>query len=156
VLQTIISNIHQWVHDGGNMLTLYHRPWDDWNENTIPPKRLKIGKPSLRWRVTDETASVTHMLPDHLLLNTPNVINQNDWQGWHKERGLYFAAEWDEAYDALLSMSDPEESAHTGALLSAQIGAGRHTHTSLLLHHQMEQLVPGAFRLMANLVGGGR
>jgi len=155
VLQTVISTIHQWVHDGGNLLTLYHRPWDDWNENTIPPKRLKIGKPSLRWRVTDETATVTHLLPDHGLLNTPNVINQADWLGWHKERGLYFAAEWDEAYEALLSMSDPEESPHTGALLSARIGAGRHTHTSLILHHQMEQLVPGAFRLMANLVGGG-
>lgn len=154
-LQTIISSIHQWVHDGGNLLTLYHRPWDGWNENTIPPKRLKIGKPSLRWRVTDESATVTHMLPDHPLLNTPNVINEVDWQGWHKERGLYFAAEWDEAYEALLSMSDPEESPHTGALLSAQIGAGRHTHTSLILHHQMEQLVPGAFRLMANLVAGG-
>lgn len=156
VLQTIMSSIHQWVHDGGNLLTLYHRPWDDWNEHTIPPKRLKIGKPSLRWRVTDEKAKVTHRLPEHPLLNTPNVINAADWRGWHKERGLYFAAQWDEAYEALLSMSDPEESPHTGALLSAQIGAGRHTHTSLILHHQMEQLVPGAFRLMANLVGGGR
>ncbi|MFT4726797.1 MAG: LmbE family N-acetylglucosaminyl deacetylase [Granulosicoccus sp.] len=156
LLQTIISNIHQWVRDGGNLLTLYHRPWDDWNENTIPPKRLKIGKPSLRWRVTDETATVTHLLPEHPLLNSPNVINETDWLGWHKERGLYFSAEWDEAYKAILSMSDPEESPHTGALLSAQIGTGRHTHTSLILHHQMEQLVPGAFRLMANLVGGGR
>jgi LmbE family N-acetylglucosaminyl deacetylase len=156
VLQTIISNIHQWVRDGGNLLTLYHRPWDDWNENTIPLKRLKIGKPSLRWRVTDETAIVTHLLPEHPLLNSPNVINEADWLGWHKERGLYFASAWDEAYKAILSMSDPKESPHTGALLSAQIGAGRHTHTSLILHHQMEQLVPGAFRLMANLVGGGR
>jgi LmbE family N-acetylglucosaminyl deacetylase len=156
VLQANISSIHQWVHDGGNLLTLYHRPWDDWNEHTIPPRRIKIGKPSLRWRVTDESATVTHLLKDHPLLNTPNNITEADWYGWHKERGLYFAAEWDTAYDALLSMADPEESPHTGALLSAQIGAGRHTHTSLILHHQMEQLVPGAFRLMANLIGGGR
>ena len=156
ILQTLIPSIHQWVHDGGNLLTLYHRPWDDWDEDTIPLRHLKIGKPSLRWRITNEKATVTHLLPDHPLLNIPNVIDEADWQGWHKERGLYFAAQWDNAYEALLSMSDPGESAHTGGLLSANIGAGRHTHTSLILHHQMEQLVPGAFRLMANLVGGGR
>ena len=36
--------------------------------------------------------------------------------------------------------------------LSAEIGKGRHTHTALILHHQMEHQVPGAFRLMANLL----
>jgi hypothetical protein len=49
-------------------------------------------------------------------------------------------------------MGDPGELPLEGALLSADIGKGRHTHTSLTLHHQMEHLVPGAFRLMANLV----
>jgi hypothetical protein len=48
-------------------------------------------------------------------------------------------------------MGDPGES-HDGALLAADIGDGRHVHTSLVLHHQMEKLVPGAFRLMSNLV----
>ena len=40
----------------------------------------------------------------------------------------------------------------TGALLSAEIGEGRHTHTSLVLHHQLDKLTPGAFRIMANLI----
>ncbi len=153
-LQHIIPAIHDWVERGGNLLTLYHRPWDDWNEHTIPPKRLRIGKPSLRWRVTDENATVTHLLPKHSLLNIPNRINDSDWQHWHKERGLYFASEWDDSYEALLSMADPDEAAHHGALVSARIGRGRHTHTSLILHHQMEKLIPGGFRLMANLVAG--
>jgi len=154
VLQEIMPRIHQWVENGGNLVTLYHRPWDDWNEHTIPPKRLLIGKPSLRWRVTDENATVNYLMPEHPLLNTPNVITQDDWQGWHKERGLYFAAEWDSAYEALLSMADHDEQPLSGSLVSAEIGNGRHTHTSLILHHQMEQLVPGAYRLMANLVAG--
>ncbi|OED38138.1 LmbE family protein [Chromatiales bacterium (ex Bugula neritina AB1)] len=152
VLQSLMPEIHRWIDRGGNLVTLYHRPWDDWNELTIPPRRLLIGKPSLRWRVTDENAVVSHRLPDHPLLNYPNTIEQSDWQGWHKERGLYFAKEWDDAYSALLSMSDPDETPHHGALLSAELGKGRHTHTSLILHHQMGKLVPGAFRLMANLV----
>ncbi len=49
-------------------------------------------------------------------------------------------------------MADPGEAPLQGALLSGDIGKGRHVHTSLILHHQMEMLVPGAFRLMANLV----
>lgn len=156
ILQQAMPSIHQWVEHGGNLLTLYHRPWDDWDENTIPPRRLLIGKPSLRWRVTDEQAEVLHLLPDHPLLNSPNVITESDWLNWHKERGLYFAADWDDTYEALLSMADPDEKPLIGSLLSAQIGSGRHTHTSLILHHQMEQLVPGAYRLMANLVAGVR
>ncbi len=151
-LQRNLNLLHDWVQRGGNLVTLYHRPSDAWDPDKVPPLPLTIGKPSLRYRVTDENAAVTHLLPDHPLLNTPNIINETDWQGWHKERGLYFAKSWDPSYAALLSMADPDESAHKGALLSARVGKGRHTHTSLILHHQMEKLVPGAYRLMANLV----
>ena len=143
--------LHAWVEAGGTLVTLYHRPWDSWDPDSTPPKRLEIGQPSLRWRVTNEAAHVTH-LSDHALLSYPNVIMPEDWQGWVKERGLYFAKSWDPAYSPLLSMADPGEAALTGALLVADIGKGRHVHTSLILHHQMANLVPGAFRLMANLI----
>jgi len=147
-----IEFIHQWIEAGGHLLTLYHRPWDGWNPDTIPPRYLEIGQPSLRFRVTDEAAAVTHLVPDHSLLNHPNKITPEDWQGWKKERGLYFAKKWHEDYQALLSMSDPDEEPLIGSLLSAKVGQGRHTHTSLILHHQMANLVPGSFRLMANLL----
>ncbi len=147
-----MPRLHRWTENGGTLLTLYHRPWDHWDPDVIPPKPLEIGQPSLRWRVTDGEAEVTHLVPDHPLLTTPNPITPEDWTGWHKERGLYFAKSWDAAYTPLLSMADPKEAPLKGALLTADIGAGRHTHTSLILHHQMEQLVPGAFRLMANLL----
>ena len=143
--------INDWVRAGGNLVTLYHRPWDNWDPESVPPKRLEIGQPSLRWRVTDETATVTQ-LRDHPVLNQPNRIGEQDWQDWHKERGLYFAKSWDADYQPLLSMADPDEAPHQGALLSADIGQGRHSHCALILHHQMEYLVEGAFRLMANLV----
>jgi len=144
--------LHRWTETGGTLVTLYHRPWDNWDPDTVPPRRLEIGQPSLRWRVTDEAAEVHHLVPDHPLLNTPNVIGPADWFGWHKERGLYFAKSWDEAYIPLLEMADPDEQPHRGILLAADIGQGRHIHTSLILHHQMEKLVPGAFRIMANLI----
>ncbi|MEO1227032.1 MAG: PIG-L family deacetylase [Pseudomonadota bacterium] len=146
------ERLKQWVEDGGNLVTQYNRPWDRWDPDKTPPRRLEIGQPSLRWRVTDQNAAVTMLEPGDPLLTTPNRIGPADWEGWHKERGLYFAKSWDAAYTPLLSMADPGEEPHLGSLLSARIGRGRHTHVCLILHHQMNHLVPGAFRLMANLL----
>ncbi|MEP0942909.1 MAG: PIG-L family deacetylase [Rhizobiaceae bacterium] len=146
-----MPRLHKWTESGGTLLTLYHRPWDNWDKDETPPHMLEIGQPSLRWRVTDEAAEVRHLV-DHPILMTPNKITVEDWEGWHKERGLYFAQKWANNYTPLLEMNDPDEAAHRGALLTADVGAGRHTHCALILHHQMEKLVPGAFRLMANLL----
>jgi hypothetical protein len=151
-LAAAVPALHQWVRDGGHLVTLYHRPSDGWDPDRTPPAHVRIGSPSLRWRVTDPAAPVTVLAPGHKLLAGPNVIGPDDWAGWDKERGLYFASEWDPAYVPLLSMHDRDEAPLTGALISAPIGHGRHTHTSLVLHHQMDHLVPGAFRLMANLM----
>lgn len=151
-LSKALPLLHDWTRAGGTLVTLYHRPWDNWDPDHTPPERLEIGQPSLRWRVTDETAPVTLRDPEHELLTAPNRIGTEDWAGWQKERGLYFAKSWSAAYTPLLSMSDPGEEPLLGALLTADIGAGRHVHTSLILHHQMEMLVPGAYRLMANLL----
>ena len=154
-LHDMICDIQAWVKAGGRLITLYHRPWDRWDADKLPLARLEIGSPSLRWRVTDEKAQVRYLTPQHALLNQPNEIGERDWDNWHKERGLYFAKSWDDAYEPLLEMADPDEASHQGILLAGQFGQGQHIHTSLILHHQMEKLVPGAFRLMANLVSCG-
>ncbi len=146
------GRLREFVEAGGNLVTLYHRPWDNWDPQHVPPRYLKIGQPSLRWRVTDPQAEVTILAPGHPLLNTPNKIGPADWAAWVKERGLYFAAAWDEVYTPLIAMADPGEEPLEGALLSARIGQGRHTHTGLILHYQMDFLVPGAFRLFANMI----
>jgi LmbE family N-acetylglucosaminyl deacetylase len=144
--------LRTFVENGGHLVTLYHRPGDNWHPDTVPPRRIVIGSPSVRWRVTDPDADVTILLSNHPLLNKPNRIGPEDWAGWNKERGLYFVAAHDACYEELLSLHDPEEQPLMGALVSARIGRGRHTHVALALHHQMDRLVPGAFRLMANLV----
>ncbi|HEY8381509.1 MAG TPA: PIG-L family deacetylase [Microvirga sp.] len=151
-LRAATGRLRAFVEAGGHLVTLYYRPSDGWDAQSVPPRRLKIGLPSLRWRVTDPTAPVHVLDPHHPLLKGPNPIGAEDWAGWHKERGLYFASEWDDAYRPLLAMSDPGEAPLKGALVSGLIGRGRHTHTSLVLHHQLDRLVPGAFRLLANLV----
>ncbi|PRD51774.1 PIG-L family deacetylase [Phyllobacterium myrsinacearum] len=151
-LSAATERLHGFVENGGHLVTLYHRPGDGWIPSVTPPRYLKIGSPSLRWRVTDPHARVTILLPRHPLLTGPNIIGPADWDGWDKERGLYFASDFDDAYEPLLSMHDANEQPLNGGLISARIGKGRHTHTGLVLHHQLDRLVPGAFRLMANLV----
>lgn len=155
-LAAAVPALHDWVRAGGHLVTLYHRPSDGWDPETVPPAYLKIGSPSIRYRVTDAGSVVDVLAPDHPLLNAPNVIGADDWNNWDKERGLYFASEWNEAYVPLIAMSDAGEEKLEGSLLSAEIGEGRHTHTSLVLHHQLDKLVPGAFRLLANLVQPAR
>lgn len=152
VLSQNLDVLHQWVRDGGNLVTLYHRPWDNWDSEKTALAPITIGKPSLRWRVTNQNADVHVLAPEHQVLNHPNQISNDDWAGWHKERGLYFASAWGPQYTPILSMSDEGEVPLEGALLIGQFGKGRHTHTSLILHHQLTQLVPGTFRLMANLL----
>ena len=151
-LVAALPGVHEWVRNGGHLVTLYHRPSDGWTPETTPLAFLKIGSPSIRYRVTDAKSAVEVLEPDHPLLTYPNAITQEDWDNWDKERGLYFASEWDEAYVPLLAMADAGEEPLTGSLLSAEIGEGRHTHTSLVLHHQLDKLTPGAFRIMANLI----
>ncbi len=151
-LAAATARLHDWVEKGGHLVTLYHRPSDNWSPEQTPPRRLVVGSPSLRWRVTNPGASVTILEPDHALMTGPNRITADDFSGWDKERGLYFASEWDPAYRPLLSMSDEGENPLVGSLVSSEIGRGRHTHTSLVLHHQLDRLVPGAFRIVANLL----
>ena len=98
------------------------------------------------------TLSAVGLTSCFCILTYPNRIGYDDWGDWYKERGLYFAKSWDEAYRPLLEMADPAKSRIAGRCWLPTLVRGEHVHTSLILHHQMEKLVPGAFRLMANLI----
>ncbi|MEW8979951.1 MAG: NEW3 domain-containing protein [Symbiobacterium sp.] len=146
------NRLMEYVRNGGNLVVQYHQPGDNWNPETSAPYYLRIGSPSFNWRVTDEAAEVRVLEPDHPLLNTPNKIEASDWEGWVKDRGLYFPSEWAPEFTPLLSMNDPGEEPLNGSLLVAEYGKGRYIYTSLILYYQLDQRVPGAFRIFANLI----
>ncbi len=53
----------------------------------------------------------------HPLLEGPNSDRARaTGTGWDKERGLYFAARWDEAYEPLLAMHRPRGTAAQGRI----------------------------------------
>jgi|TARA_B110000240_G_scaffold23013_1_gene23361 LmbE family N-acetylglucosaminyl deacetylase len=151
-INAAINHLREWMSKGGRYVSQYHRPWDNWDVAQSAPYALQVGSPSIRWRVTDPQSEVTLLKPNHEFFNGPNQISTEDFSGWVKERGLYFASEWDEKYTALLSMSDEGENPLHGALVHAIVGKGDHLHCALNLFYQMDNLVPGAFRLFVNLV----
>jgi LmbE family N-acetylglucosaminyl deacetylase len=118
------------------------------------PFPLDIARP--HDRVTDETAAVTLLDPASPVFTTPNRIGPTDWEGWVQERGLYFAHTWDPAYQPLLAMADPGGPRLEGSLLVARVGKGYYVYTGLALFRQIPAGVPGAYRLLANLLALGR
>jgi hypothetical protein len=104
-------------------------------------------------RVTDETAPVRILVPDHPAVLRPNRLEAEDWNGWVQERGLYFARTWDAAYRPILETHDPGEAPLEGGLLVATVGKGTYVYTGLSFFRQLPAGVPGAFRLFANLLG---
>jgi LmbE family N-acetylglucosaminyl deacetylase len=109
-----------------------------------------------RDRVSEEDAEVKFLAPEHPVLNTPNKISHEDFDGWVQERGLYFPDEWDPAYAAILSMHDKGEDPMNGGLLVARYGKGYYVYTGLSFFRELPEGVPGAYKLFANIVSLGK
>ncbi|MFP2997517.1 PIG-L family deacetylase [Spongiivirga sp. MCCC 1A20706] len=139
------------VKQGGNMIVQY---------NTAGRRGVKIMAPFdlklSRDRVTDETARVRILKEDHPVLNFPNQITPNDFEGWVQERGLYFPREWDANFTPILSMNDKGETAKDGSLLVAKYGEGHYIYTGLSFFRELPAGVPGAYKLFANMLSLGK
>jgi LmbE family N-acetylglucosaminyl deacetylase len=140
-----------YVEAGGNVIAQYNLS-AGLSANWLAPFHLRIS----RDRITDETAPVAFLAPDHPSLTTPNLITEADFDGWVQERGLYFPDQWDERFTAVLASGDPGEAPLRGGLLVARHGKGYFVYTALAWFRQLPEGVPGAYRLFANLVSLGK
>jgi LmbE family N-acetylglucosaminyl deacetylase len=142
------ARLLDYVRRGGLLVVQYQQY--AFVEGKYAPHPLEIARP--HDRVTDETAPVTPLVPDHPVFTTPNRLGPADWEGWVQERGLYFANSWDPAYTPLLAMADPGGPELRGGLLAAPLGEGTYVYTGLAFFRQIPAGVPGAYRLLANLL----
>jgi len=106
-------------------------------------------------RVVDEQAFVKLLAPANPLLTWPNKITLADFGGWVEERGHSFLDSWDPSYTALTETADPDQDPQRGGLLVAHPGKGAYVYIAYALHRQLPELVPGAYRLLANLLSAG-
>jgi LmbE family N-acetylglucosaminyl deacetylase len=138
---------------GGTVLVQYNK--FEFNQAQYGPFPAKVGSD----RVTDETAAVAVLTPDHPVFSQPNRIGPEAWQHWVQERGLYFLGDRDPRYADLVALEDPFElnpGRKTGALVEAKVGKGRWLYIGLGLWRQLPAGTPGAYRLLANLLSLGR
>jgi len=103
-------------------------------------------------RVSDENAAVKFLKPEHAIMNFPNKITSDDFKGWVQERNLYNFSTMDPKYVGLFESHDAGEAENSGGLVVADIGKGKYVYCSYSLFRQLPAGVPGAYRLLANML----
>ena len=149
-LNNYYDKLIKYVNEGGNLIVQYN------TINFVSSVPTKIGPYNFdiaRTRVTDENAEVKFLKPDHSVLHFPNEITQNDFKGWVQERSIYHATNFDKNnFETIFSMHDPGENDDDGSLIIAKYGKGTFVYTGLVFFRELPAGVPGAYRLIANLI----
>jgi LmbE family N-acetylglucosaminyl deacetylase len=141
--------LEQFVRDGGTMIVEYQG-------STFPaPLPVSMGS-RLAERVVDENSAVKLLDASNPLLNFPNKITSADFDNWVEERGHGFPDTWDAGYTALTETADPGQDPQRGGLLVTRQGKGTYIYVAYALYRQLPELVPGAYRILANLLSAGK
>ena len=142
--------LFDYVQRGGTVVVQYTTTRQLITQDIAPfPLRLS------RNRVTVEGSPVKVLKPKHPVLNSPNKIVPEDFEGWIQERGLYFADDWSDELDPIFQMNDPGENPLEGGLLVGKYGKGYYVYTGLSFFRELPAGVPGAYRLFTNLISLG-
>jgi LmbE family N-acetylglucosaminyl deacetylase len=137
-----------WVRAGGNMVVLYNTP--EFVPAEFAPYEGTL--PGSAEEVSEQAAAVDILEPTHALFTTPNAITAADFEGWIEQRGSKFFSQWDPRYTALVESHDQGQAPQKGGWLTATYGRGRWTYMAYALHRQVPYGVPGAYRILANLI----
>jgi hypothetical protein len=151
LMNNYYDRLMKYIYDGGNLIVQYNRNNQALAKMSPYPFRIS-GE-----RITDENAEVTFLNPDHPVLNFPNKITQDDFKGWIQERSIYHATNFDRSkFETIFSMHDPGERDDDGSLIIAKYGKGVFVYTGLVFFRELPAGVPGAYRLMANIIALNR
>ncbi|MFY7996129.1 MAG: PIG-L family deacetylase [Sediminibacterium sp.] len=144
--------LNKYIENGGHLIIQYMK------SNQVGIKTITAGPYPFRvnssQRVTEENAPVNFLQPAHPLLTYPNTITAADFEGWVQERSTYHAEQTDNRFTSILAMADTGEKSATkgGSLITAPYGKGNITYVGLVLFRQLPAGVPGAYRILANLI----
>jgi hypothetical protein len=143
------NRLDEFVRSGGTLIVEYQG-------NTFPAPLPLTMSGRMPERVVDEQAPVKLLEPENPLLTWPNRITTADFDGWVEERGHGFLDHWDPGYTALTETADEGQDPQRGGLLVAHPGKGTYIYVAYALYRQLPELVPGAYRLLANLLSAGK
>ncbi|HEX4230981.1 MAG TPA: PIG-L family deacetylase [Bryobacteraceae bacterium] len=145
------ARLLDYVRNGGVLLVQYNLTNFDANDGPYP---FSLG--SNPQKVVDEGSAVELLEPKDPALMWPNRISTADFRGWIEERGHGFMKTWDPHYQALVETHDPDQDPQKGGLLVAKYGKGAYIYDAFALYRQLPSGVPGAYRILANLVSLGK
>jgi hypothetical protein len=136
-----------YMQRGGTLVVQYQQ--GDYVQRMLPPYPVTAPQNS---RVTDETAPVRMLAPNHPVFTFPNRITEADFGNWVQERNLYAFTTFDMRYTPLLETFDRGEMPQRSGELYARVGMGQYIYTSYSWFRQLPAGVPGAYRQFANLI----
>jgi LmbE family N-acetylglucosaminyl deacetylase len=139
--------LNEWVRQGGTLIVQY--------QSETFPAPLPLSMARRPETVVDEQAPVKLLEQASPLLNWPNKINSADFNGWVEERGHSFLESWDPGYTALTETADEGQDPQRGGLLVTHPGKGTYIYVAYALYRQLPELVPGSYRILADLLSAG-
>jgi LmbE family N-acetylglucosaminyl deacetylase len=147
-LKTYNRRLLEYAKNGGNLIVLYNTQELVPNEHAPFPGDL----PGDAEEVSEEDSPVEILAPADAVFTTPNTITTADFDGWVEQRGSKFWSAWDAAYTPMIATHDRGQAPQRGGWLHARYGKGNYTYFAYALHRQLPYGVPGAYRLLANLL----
>ncbi|MDC0614977.1 PIG-L family deacetylase [Schleiferiaceae bacterium] len=138
------DRIKSFVEGGGNFVVTYTTAGRSGIE--LPtPLPLVIG----RDRVTEEDAPIK--LSKHPILSSPNEITASDFDYWVQERGLYFPKSF-EGYSEVLTIMESTGTNYSNSTVVGHYEKGSVIYTGLSLFRELPAGVPGAMKLLQNIL----
>ena len=150
-LKTYNRRLLEYVEQGGNLIVLY-------NTDELVPDRhapYPASLPRSAEEVSEEDSPVEILAPDAPVFSRPNRITGADFDGWVEQRGSKFWTAWDPRYTPMLASWDTGQAPQRGGWLHTRYGKGHYTYFAYALHRQLPYGVPGAYRLLANMLSLG-
>ncbi len=149
-LKTHNARLLEYVKNGGVLVVQYNTQEYDHNYGPYPYSMTMRAE-----EVSEENAPVEILDPDDPVFRWPNRITVRDFDDWIEQRGSKFWTTWDQRYKPLLSTHDQGQAPQRGGWLVAPYGKGLYIYCAYAWYRQLPFAVPGAVRLVANLVSLG-
>jgi LmbE family N-acetylglucosaminyl deacetylase len=151
-LITYNQRLLDYAKAGGNLVVLY-------NTAELVPSKFAPYAGELTPQaeeVSEEDSPVNILAPSDQALSWPNKITKADFDGWIEQRGSKFWSTWAPEYIPMIETWDQGQAPQRGGWLSARYGKGHYTYFAYAFHRQLPYGVPGAYRLLENVLSLGK
>lgn len=144
------ARLLDYVKTGGVLIVQYQTQEYDKNFGPFPYTQGRGAE-----ETSEEDTPVTILAPEDAVFTTPNLITAADFSGWVEQRGSKFFSTWAPEWKPLVETHDQGQAPQKGVWLSARYGKGLYVYCSMAWYRQLPYAVPGAARLVANLISLG-